>query len=528
MKKSLIVDHRGNPIHLGRISTASKDSGAFRGSISNWRPRRVISDTAETNERVLTQDRAEDLYTNDFAARSTVDTIAGNAVGTGLSPQPRIPYRLLGITEEQAYDVKEQMEWNWHRWCGQAHANGGMHFEDLQYSAIVSLLRSGELLHLPTMIPDDEFDGHRFLSHAIQPLSPKRLRTPADKISDPLVRDGIQRSPSGKPIGYWIASPSPTAYGGLDCIGGLTALTSADFRYIPARVAHRPGIFHVFRYGDEDEPTRGRSILSTGVKLYRNLGDAIDYELLAQVIAASFPVFIASDGGRSGLPPEVLEQYGIGSQGDAAYRYYQTVDAGQILYGNPGEKPEVLESNRPSQNFLAFEELVLRAAGSAAGISYESIMKDFSKSNYSSARAALNEDWKTFRLYRSLFARHYCHPNYCMVQEEAYLRGELRLPAVGLDFYDAMHLWTNAYWYGPKRGFVDPVKEIQGNLLAIANRLMTRTEHWAEAGGDFWEAMDQIDAEEKRMAKSPGMTPIVNVNKNTIVDNPGEATNADD
>ncbi|MDL2275155.1 phage portal protein [Desulfosarcina sp. OttesenSCG-928-G10] len=525
---SLLVDNRGKPIPISRTSTASKDSGAFRGSISNWRPRRVISEAAETNERVLTQNRADDLYANDFAARSTVDTIAGNAVGTGLSPQPRIPFRLLGITEEQAYDVKEQMEWIWHRWCGQAHATGSMHFEDLQYAGILSLLRSGEMLHLPTLTPGDPSWETRFLSHAIQPLSPKRLRTPSDKTADPLVRDGVQLSPSGAPVGYWIAAPSPTAYGGLDCVGGVTALTSADFRYIPARIAHRPGIFHVFRYGDEDEPVRGRSVLSTGVKLYRNLGDAIDYELLAQVIAASFPVFIASEGGRSGLPPEVLEQYGMGGQDDADPRYYQTVDAGQILYGNPGEKPEVLESNRPSQNFLAFEELVLRAAGSAAGISYESIMKDFSKSNYSSARAALNEDWKTFHLYRSLFARHYCQKNYCMVQEEAYLRGELRLPAVGLDFYDAIHLWTNAYWYGPRRGFVDPVKEIQGNLLAIANRLMTRTEHWAEMGGDFWEGMDQIDAEEQRMAQSPGRTPIVNVTKTTTADNTEKDSDAAD
>ncbi|MDR2504207.1 MAG: DNA cytosine methyltransferase, partial [Deltaproteobacteria bacterium] len=42
----------------------------------------------------------------------------------------------------------------------------------------------------------------------------------------------------------------------------------------PARIGHRPGIFHLFRR-DEDEQYRGVSALSAGVKLFRNLGDAL-------------------------------------------------------------------------------------------------------------------------------------------------------------------------------------------------------------------------------------------------------------
>ena len=133
MTQSSLLNQFSRPIRPSRVSTPSRDSGALRGSISNWLPRRNQAQSGEDAERKLTQDRAEDLYANDFAAKSAVDAIALNAIGTGLTPQARIPFKRLGITEEEAYDIKEQMEWNWHIWCQTAHATGFMHFEDLQY-----------------------------------------------------------------------------------------------------------------------------------------------------------------------------------------------------------------------------------------------------------------------------------------------------------------------------------------------------------------------------------------------------------
>jgi lambda family phage portal protein len=510
-----ILDSLGRPVKQNRQAGPSRDSGAYRGSINNYYVRKTLSQEQESAERSVTQDRAADLYANNFAARSTVDTIATNAVGTGLIPQPRIPYKLLGITEDEAYEIKEQMEWLWAEWCGQAHANGDLHFEDLQLAAIKSLLRSGEILQLPVMLQEDErLSLNRAFSLGVQPLSPKRLRTPSDKTADPGIRDGIQLSPSGRPIGYWLATPAPSPLGGWGSLND-SALSSDQFTYVPAHLGHRPGLLHIFRPGDEEEQIRGNSVLSTATKLYRNMDDAIDYELLAQVVAASFPVFIGMEGGLSGLPPEVLAQCGLGGLNDLKQqsdpRYYQTVDPGQVLYGNPGEEPKVLESKRPSQNFMDFEELILRAQGAPAGISLESAMKYFTKSNYSGIRAALNEDWKTYGLYRSLFARRVCQQLYMMALEEAYLRNRLSLPAKAPDLYEARFLWCNAYWYGPKRGFVDPVKEIQANIMAISNRLMARTEHWAQNGGDFWEGMDQIEAEEKRLAQMPPPQKVVSV-----------------
>ena len=119
------------------------------------------------------------------------------------------------------------------------------------------------------------------------------------------------------------------------------------------------------------------------------------------------------------------------------------------------------------------------------GIPYESLAKDYSKTNYSSMRAALNEAWKLYGYYRQWFARSYCQPFWEMLVEEAWLRGFITLPPGAPDFYEARELWCNATWVGPARGFVDPVKEIEAIILALQNNLMTYGEAWAERGGDW-------------------------------------------
>ena len=92
------------------------------------------------------QRRAADLAANDWAANATVDTITGNAVGTGLLPKPALPAERLGITPEQARVVSADMEWIFAAWMREADVRGRCHFFDLQTLGLRSVLALGELL----------------------------------------------------------------------------------------------------------------------------------------------------------------------------------------------------------------------------------------------------------------------------------------------------------------------------------------------------------------------------------------------
>ncbi len=494
-----LLNQYGQPLNTGRyVSGPSRDAGAYRGTIANWHPSRLINRDAEIRERLTSQRRAADLAANDWAAKSGIRTIADNAVGTGLVPKSSIPHKLLGISREEAAAIGEKMEWAFSSWSQQAHVRGIIHFEDLQYLGISSILRMGEMLHLPVMLPLE--DGRDF-SLAIQDMNPTRLCTPADKTLDLSIRDGIEFTSYGRPVAYWLACPPPSLIP-VD----QQQLFSDSFIRRPARLGHRPNVFHLFRY-EQEEQVRGVSALSNGMTLFRNLNDALESELFAQVIAASFPVFIGLEN-TAQLPPEVREAYGMEEEQGPEERAMD-IAPGTVVFGNPNEKPYVLENKRPSANFPPFVEIVLRALAAMLGIPYESLTKDFSKTNYSSMRAALNEAWKLYLFYRRWFARLYTQPVWEMAMEEAYLRNFLGLaddidslrPAPG--FYEGREFWCSATWVGPARGSIDPVKEIQATIMALENHLTTYGEAWAERGGDFSDALPVMEDELLALQRLP-------------------------
>jgi lambda family phage portal protein len=477
------------PARIAPLSRrASRNAGAFRGSLSAWRPPQAFSLEQQARERKVAQGRAADLTANDWAATSGINAITTNAVGTGLRPQSRLNAKRLGITPDQARDLQSEIEFIWQGWCQRAHVRGMLHFEDLQFLGLRTMLRMGELLHLPVM---RDAPG-RTLQLAIQDVLPSRLRTPLDYISNPNIVDGVELASYGAPVAYWLATPQAQLSRALD----MSSLGSDQFTRIPATLGHRPNCFHLFRY-NEDEQVRGESVLAPGMKLFRHHSDSRDNELLAQVVTASMAMFIAREEGATAIPGYVREDT---DEETGERTYYENISPGTIMYGNKDEKPYMLESSRPSPNFSAFSELVLRAMAASLDMPYEVLSKDFSKTNYSSARAALLEAWRVYVFYRSWLERHYCRPIWSMVIEEAWLTGLLTFPSGAPDFYDAVPLYTSSIWIGPARGYVDPVKEINATIKALENRLMTYSEALAERGRDFDEVMDEREEEEPRLA----------------------------
>lgn len=485
--KSLFSPSGQAPVSTRRyVPSASRDAGAFRDPIAGWRGPQISNTAQEAREREVSQRRAGDLAANDWAAGSALSAVTQNAIGTGLLPKAAIPADILKISPEEAARVGREMEWAFARWACEADIRGLCHFHDLQLLGLRSMLAKGEMLQLAVMLSDkDRASQNRLFSLALQAIRPERLQTPQDMTVDPYVRDGIRFTASGRPQIYYIANPQVSA---LDAFATTDTLLSSDFSAVPGTAGRRRLVFHLFRH-EVEEQTRGFSVFSPGIALFRNLSDALNYELFAQVMAASFPVFIETEDPSH--PPLDMDD-----NDDGGERFHE-IRPGNVYYGANNQKPITLESKRPSANFASFVEIILRAMAASQGIPYESLAKDYSRTNYSSMRAALNEAWKLYSYYRQWFARSYCQPIWQMLQEEAILRGYVKLPKGAPAFESCPELWCNASWVGPARGFVDPVKEIQSIILALQNGLMTYGEAWAERGGDFDEGAETMLAERK-------------------------------
>lgn len=467
-----------------QAAAISRSGGGSSGALASWSPRRVTW-REEGRQREVIADRANDLVANDPHACSLVEAISVNGVGPGLWPQSKPNWKRLGITEEQAAEIAEAAEWEFELFNREADARGISDFYGIQFQNLWSTLVNGEFLNLPLMLEDPS----RRYRLALQTLDPVRMRTPLDLSTATHIRDGVRLGPLGEPAGYFIADPDD---GRL-----LARLTSSHYQELPPRRGHRPVVLHRF-HAKQPEQVRGVSVLAPGMSFFRNFADYLDYELLGAIVAASFPVWIEKTNpyDAAGLPGvrQVAGENGKTTQ-------YREIAAGQVAYGNPGEKPHILESNRPGNSFQVFVETVLRAVGAAAGMPYEIVAKDFSKTNYSSARAALQEAWRVFELYQDWLIGGFCQVVWEMFFEEAVLWGRIPLPAGAPNFYEYRAEYCAATWVGPERTNVDPVKEMVADIMGLNAGIVTLADIAAKRNKD-WEAQaKQRSRERKTFAK---------------------------
>ena len=456
-------------------------AGGRRGTMQNWTPRR-LDRWREGRERETITDRAADLLANDAYASGAVDTMAVSVVGTGLRPQSQPNVKRLGITREQGEVFAQSAEWAWQRWSARAAYAGWADFSSILFSCFHSLLATGDFVCLQPWRAGGEWGT------SLQPIDPRRMRTPADLQQDARLRDGVELDAQGAPVAYWIAQP--------DTSGLMGALHSKDFLRVPVTRGGRQACYHRF-LARRPEQVRGVSALAPAVKTLRDHQDWMDFELVAQIVSASFPLVIktVSPWDAGGAKP--LHQ---ASTSDPAQKF-EEYEPGQVLYLDPNQEATPLVANRPGAQFEQFVERVLRGVSAALLMPYEVLARDFSKTNYSSARAALLEAWRVYALYRHRLVTDFCRPVWGQVLEEAYWRGELELPAGAPDYYEAREAWEQARWIAPPRGHIDPVKERQGQQLGMQMHAATLADVCAEDGQDWEDVLMQQAREQELMAE---------------------------
>lgn len=461
--------HRPRPNQVRSVRRVAASHG---GTLGNWNPYRV-SQAQEPLDREKMQLRSEDIIANDGHASAIRETIVTNAVGTGLTPQSALDHEALGIAEADARAIEKAQERAFRMWMREAHAGRTMHFADCQQLTIGNIVTFGDSLWLGRMFDEPtRIRKGRLFSFALQDLHPIRMKTPPDRTLDLAVRDGISLDEDGEALGYFFAN--------TDTLGQMT-----EYQYIPARQGHRQIVFHSFRVR-EPEQVRGVPLLAPVLKLFRDKYDFLDYEVVAQIITASFPIAIETENPKD---------YGAGANQPAEKRWFRQVNPGQVVYPNPGESVKPIKSDRPGNNFDSFFKLILRTISAVAGIPYNQVLKDFSDTNYSSARAALQEAWRVYQDYRAWLVRRFCQPVREHVLEEALLRGMWSLPKGAPDFYGAMDLYLNCRWTPPPRGYVDPYKEILAQLKGLEGGLFDYASLFAEQGEDWEEKFSQQQRE---------------------------------
>lgn len=475
--------------------------------VAAFRPPLRSGDFASTVRRDLTLARVQDLVRNDPHVSSALDKLVDHIVGAGLrwSAQPDLAVLKPGVaaTKEDraaARDFGRTMEAEWRRFAEDPRRHVDC-ARRLDFSGQMRLLArtwltSGEAAYA---IGRQRAADARYLT-AIMPIDPDRICNPYGQRDTLTRRLGVEMDEVGAPVGYHVRDAH---------LGDFwAAAEQMSWAYVERETDWgRPVFVHGYeplREGD----TRGTSPLITLIGKLRMLGRFADNELASATINALFAATIESDMPADEIASR-LGQSGVSvaSQKLFAATMMEHFESAPILLGGsrvpvlpPGAEFKMNASPRQTTSFPAFETAFLQTIASRFGLSYEQLKMDWSRTNYSSARAALNEVWRGVTRMSKVFIGQLVTPLHLAWADEAFDRGYLVEPAGWPKFWEAPGAYLRGRWIGPGRGYVDPVKEMQASALRVEGLVSTLRDENADQGRDFEETLDQLEAENEMLA----------------------------
>lgn len=448
--------------------------------LAGWDPVSGSADADWLFDLGVARARSRDLSRNHGIASGAHQTLADNIVGTGLRVVPTPDYRALGKDKVWADEWSKNTVSRWRAYAEttECDASGQSNFYGLTSQVLRGGLLNGESLALPLWI-----DGRGRYRTKFQIVESDRLSTPFGQLDGPHMRGGIEIDDYGRPLAYWLRKSHPGD------IYLSFVLNVMDWERIPAETGWgRKRVIHVHDK-ERTGQSRGKPILTPVLTQFKMLDHYQRTEIQAAVVNAMIAAFIETPLDSQGL----IELFGgdVTSQKYQAYlnlrnEYRTPLKGGAVVPLAPGEKLSSFTPGRPATAYSMFVESLMRHIGAGIGLPYELLLKDFSKTNYSSARAAILEAWRFFLGRRSWLATLWCTPAYELWLEEAINAGEIEAPG----FYDNRFAYTRCRWMGPGRGWVDPMKEAQAMQIRMQT-VSTLEIECAEQGLDWEEVLEQ-------------------------------------
>jgi len=472
--------------HARNVYRRGFDGAKSDRTNSNWRPVNKSADSELLSDANTIRARARDLVRNNAYARGIVNALVRNVVGCGIVPQARISNE----SREPIEALNEQCEALFDRWARVADASGRLTLWEIQRLAYREVIEAGEcLIHFTTI----EDDRSRPLSLALELVEADRLAEDyltmrrAGVASGNELRRGVEVDSLGRVVAYWLYPGHPQ---------DLVSTYVAPIRRPASEFIH---LYKCDRIGQ----TRGVSLFAPLISWLKNLGYYVDNELMASAVASCFTAAIKTLGGPADGGLLAADET---SDTDDNGNTFERLEPGMVARLLPGESIEAIDPSRPNSAAEPWINLMLRSMAVGAGVSYERMAKDYSKVNFSSARASDLEDRREFRADQDWLGYHLVSPVWQRFIETAVLEGKLPIGADQLVAeYDR---YTAHACQAPGWEWVDPVKEARSSQLALQSNLTTLADELGQRGRDLLDTLRQR-AREKQLEKDLGLAPEV-------------------
>lgn len=460
-------------------------------SLQGWIPPHSSPNHALNDELPLMMARSQDLARNNGIAAGADQTMKDNILGHTLRLVAKPNWLLLGQSPEWAreWGRKVQAEFSTFADTVECDAGRSLNLLGLSLQMLGGAFMNGDGLAVPVWKPRA---GGRWNTR-LHVIESSRLSTPHGLQADRRVNGGVRCDQHGEPLGYYITKNHPGDWFGLAGAG------ATEWTYIPAFTSW--GRRRVLHLHDKARPGQSRAapLVKAVMREFSQVGQWTHTELQTAITNSLIAGVLESD-----LDPETINS--IFATGKDAETKYNTLtggmrshlQAGSVLRMPVGTQFKPIDSGRNTSGMDTFMDKLFHWIAAGLNIPYELLMKDFSRTNYSSARAALLEAWRYFNGRRRWITDYWLNEVYALWLEEAINAGVIEAPG----FYDNRSAYVRCRWILSGRGWVDPVKEANAAKLRMEMRLTTFEQECAELGADWEENLEQAAYEEERFRKA--------------------------
>jgi lambda family phage portal protein len=267
------------------------------------------------------------------------------------------------------------------------------------------------------------------------------------------IRMGVEVDEWSRPVAYWLYPTHPGDY-------NFASFQPSRFIRVPAEE-----IIHLYVM-DRMPQTRGVPWFHATLKRLNNMAGYEEAEIVAARASANIVGFVKS--------PEA-------AAGDEVQNAQRIIDSepGTFKQLLPGEDFVGFNPSRPNSQLEPFMRFMLRSCAAGIGVSYESLSRDYSQSNYSSSRLALLDDRDLWRVLQGFVIRNFRNEIHRDWMEAAVLCGELAFP----DFYSNRAKYAAVRFKPRGWSWIDPTKEVTAYRLAVRSGFMTVADVIGMTGG---------------------------------------------
>jgi lambda family phage portal protein len=400
-----------------------------------------------TSLRMLRQ-RSRALVRDNPYGKRVKQIVTANVVGHGIGMQAGV----VSTRNRLNNRVNDEIEAVWKTWCQpvNCHTGGVLHFADLERLLMGQVVEAGEIFVRKHF-------GQGAVPLRLEVIEPERIAEDyeAPEAAGITTRMGIEQDRFGRPVAYWVRELHP---------GEIRRNIGATDKLIRVPAEQ---MFHL-RVVDRWPQSRGVPWFHAAAKRLRDMDGYTEAEIVAARMSASYMGFIKS--------PEVPT-----ADDTVDGQKILEFEGGIIQHLAPGEEFQGFAPNRPNAQLDPFMRYMLREVASAVGVSYESLSRDYSQSNYSSSRLALLDDRDLWKSLQQWFIRSFREPLHREWLGLAVMAGAIA--SIPAEQYLTNRPKFEAVQFKPRGwGWVDPTKEVAAYKEAVLAGFTTVSDVIAATG----------------------------------------------